>query len=268
MGTPLTPVSADAAVQPIAELFSVRDRVAVVTGATAGLGERMAAVLHGAGARVVVAGRRRDRLEALEEQLPGAVAVQSDAASDADLQRLVATTEQHFGSVEILVNNAATVFANTAQGEPRDEIEETLAVNLVAPMRLSQLVYEGMAARGRGSIINITSIVGQVGMGGRLPQASYAASKGGLAALTRELAAQWARDGIRVNAIAPGFFRSEITAPLFDNERLNEFILRNSLIKRVGEPSDFDGALLYLASDASAFVTGQTVTVDGGWTAR
>jgi NAD(P)-dependent dehydrogenase (short-subunit alcohol dehydrogenase family) len=181
---------------------------------------------------------------------------------------LVTRATEHFGPVEILVNNAATVFADSAQDESRAHIETTIGVNLVAPLRLCQLVHAGMAETGKGAIINVSSIVAHVGMGGRLPQASYAASKGGLAALTRELAAQWARDGIRVNAIAPGFFRSEITAEIFENEKIHEFILRNSLIRRVGEAADFDGALLFLASDASGFVTGQTLHVDGGWTAR
>lgn len=251
-----------------AERFPVHDRIALVTGATSGLGARMASVLHGAGAQVVVTGRRRDRLDALARELPGTLPVAMDASKDEDLVNAVRRATHEVGPPDILVNNAATVFAHVAQEEPRRAIERTLNVNLVAPMRLAQLVYDGMAAKGHGSIVNITSIVAHVGMGGRLPQASYAASKGGLTALTRELAAQWARDGIRVNAIAPGFFRSEITGPVFDSEPIMDFILRNTPIRRVGEPEDFDGALLFLASGASEFVTGQTLHVDGGWTAR
>jgi NAD(P)-dependent dehydrogenase (short-subunit alcohol dehydrogenase family) len=248
------------------DLFSVAGRVAVVTGATAGLGERMARTLHAAQARVVVAGRRADRLDALVADCPGMVAVPCDLERDEDLVRLAGTAAE-LGPVDILVNNAATIVGAKAQDETREDIEATLRVNLVAPLRLCQLVYPGMAERGRGAIVNVTSIVAHHGIG-RLPQAGYAGSKGGLAALTRELAVQWARDGIRVNAIAPGFFRSEITEGILGSEKITEFILRNTPLGRVGEPGDFDGALLFLASDASSFVTGQTVFVDGGWTAR
>ena len=255
-------------VRPVETLFAVADRVALVTGASAGLGRRMAAVLHHAGARVVVTSRRPERLDEIVAALPGAFAIRCDATDDQALQDLVASAEAHFGPIEILVNNAATIIGATAQDERRQDIDETLSVNLTSAFRLAQMVYGPMAAAGSGSIINVTSILAFAGMGGRLPQASYAASKGGLSALTRELAAQWARDGIRVNAIAPGFFESEMTEEIFQDERIHDFIVRNSLIKRIGRPADFDGALLFLASQASAFVTGQTLLVDGGWTAR
>jgi NAD(P)-dependent dehydrogenase (short-subunit alcohol dehydrogenase family) len=123
-----------------------------------------------------------------------------------------------------------------------------------------------MAERGRGSIVNVASIAAHVGVG-RIPQAAYSASKGGLLSLTRELAAQWGRQGIRVNALSPGFFRSEMTEGVFASEKLTDYVVESSMLRRVGAPTDLDGAVIFLASDASAFMTGQALVVDGGWTA-
>ncbi|MFT3866552.1 MAG: SDR family oxidoreductase [Solirubrobacterales bacterium] len=256
------------AVAPVTDLFSVRDRVALVTGATAGLGRRMAAVLHAAGAKVVLAGRREDRLAEVAAALPGSLTVATDVAVDDDLARLAGRAVEEHGRVDILVNNAGTAFAGRAQEETPEHIDATLRVNLTAALRLAQLVYEPMVGVGGGSIVNVASIAGSVGIGGRLPQASYAASKAGLMGLTRELAVQWARDGIRVNAIVPGFFASEMTDGLLGHEKISDFILGNSPLRRTGVPGDFDGALLLLASDAGSFMTGETLHVDGGWTAR
>jgi NAD(P)-dependent dehydrogenase (short-subunit alcohol dehydrogenase family) len=255
--------------QPASEnaTFDVAGRVAIVTGASSGLGRRMAHVLHSAGARVTAVGRRQGNLDELGAELPGILCMTADVGDDEALERIAAATIERFGGVDILVNNAATVIAGRGQEELRPNVERTLAVNVVAPMRLAQLVYPGMAKQHKGSIINVTSILSHVGVG-RIPQASYAASKGALTALTRELATQWARDGIRVNAIAPGFFASEMSDQVVQNEKLQDYIVRNTPLARIGTPSEFDGALLFLASDASSFVTGQSLVVDGGWTAR
>jgi NAD(P)-dependent dehydrogenase (short-subunit alcohol dehydrogenase family) len=251
------------------ELFSLAGRTAVVTGASAGLGDRLARVLAGAGARVAVVARRAEALEALAADLPGAVALPADLA-DADQVRDVAgrALEALGGRVDVLVNNAAYIAGGvTAEEETLEQIQRTLAVNVVAPILLAQAVVPGMRERGAGSIVNVTSMVADVGIG-RFPQAAYAASKGGLHSMTREWAAQWSRYGIRVNNLAPGFVATEMTAPVIDHERVQAWILRNTLIPRHGVPEDFDGALLFLAGDASRYVTGQTLRVDGGWTAR
>jgi NAD(P)-dependent dehydrogenase (short-subunit alcohol dehydrogenase family) len=172
------------------------------------------------------------------------------------------------GRVDILVNNAAYLAAGVkAEDETYEDIRRTLAINLEAPILLSQAFQPGMRAAGRGSIINVTSVVASVGIG-RLPQAVYAASKGGLDALTREWAAQWSRYGIRVNSLVPGFIETEITAPVIHIPKIQDWILRNTLLPRHGVPEDFDGALLLLASDAGRYMTGQRVVVDGGWTAH
>ena len=154
-----------------------------------------------------------------------------------------------------------------AEDEPVDAIRATMDLNLVAPLRLSQQVFPHMRTLGRGTIVNISSISGRVGIPG-IPQASYAASKAGLSGLTAELAVQWARHSIRVNTVAPGFFRSEITGPLYESERAAAYLRRNTPLPKEGTAEDIVGAVAWLASDAGSYVTGQTIVVDGGWTAR
>jgi NAD(P)-dependent dehydrogenase (short-subunit alcohol dehydrogenase family) len=154
-----------------------------------------------------------------------------------------------------------------AESEPPDAIRRTMDLNLVAPFLLAQAVFPHMRGLGRGSIVNVSSISGRVGVPG-IPQASYAASKAGLSGLTAELAVQWARHSIRVNTVAPGFFRSEITGPLYESERAAEYLRRNTPLPMEGTAQDIVGAVVWLAGDAAGYVTGQTVVVDGGWTAR
>jgi NAD(P)-dependent dehydrogenase (short-subunit alcohol dehydrogenase family) len=172
------------------------------------------------------------------------------------------------GRVDILVNNAAYIAGGVkAEDETHEDIRRTLAVNVEAPIALAQAVFPGMRERGDGSIINITSITARVGSA-RFPQAVYAASKGGLEAMTREWASQWSRYGIRINSLAPGWIESELTSTVIHAPKIQEWILRNTLLPRHGQPDDFDGALLLLASDAGRYITGQTIVVDGGWTAH
>lgn len=250
------------------------NKTALVTGSTSGIGLGIARALAGTGANVVLNGMgdptqiEEVRRQIADEHNVRVVYSGADMSKREDIEAMMDLAESEFGGVDILVNNAGTAFAGRAREETREHIDATLAVNLTAAMRLAQLVYDSMVERGGGSIVNVSSIAGGVGIGGRLPQASYAASKGGLISLTRELAVQWARDGIRVNAVAPGFFSSEMTGALLAHEKISDFILRNSPLGRTGVPADFDGALLFLASDAGSFTTGQTLFVDGGWTAR
>ena len=217
-------------------MFSLAGKTAVVTGASSGLGARFASVLADAGATVFAAARRAERLAALG---PDIHPVTCDVSVARDRERL-------------------------AEKESAEDFADVLAVNLVAPFHLSRL----MAGSGDGgSIVNVASILGLVSAA-PLGGASYAASKAGLIGLTRELAGQWGGAGIRVNALAPGWFRSEMTEDLFTDERSRRWVERNTMLNRGGDVGELDGALLFLASDASSYYTGQVMVVDGGWTAR
>jgi NAD(P)-dependent dehydrogenase (short-subunit alcohol dehydrogenase family) len=250
-----------------ARMFSLDNRVAIVTGASSGLGASAARALASAGARVAVVARRQDRLVDLAAEIDG-LAVARDLSDLDRLGSVVPAVVEGLGPPEILVNAAGAVFTTErAESEPLDAVRRTMSLNLMAPFLLAQAVFPHMRAAGRGSIVNISSISGRVGIPG-IPQASYAASKAGLSGLTAELAVQWARHSIRVNTVAPGFFRSEITGVLYESERAAGYLRRNTPLPVEGCADDIVGAVLWLASDAGRYVTGQTVVVDGGWTAR
>jgi NAD(P)-dependent dehydrogenase (short-subunit alcohol dehydrogenase family) len=247
--------------------FRLEGRVAVVTGASGGLGERFARVLHDAGAHVVAGARRLHRLEALADELERAEPVRCDVADDADRRALVEGVLARHGRIDVLVNNAGIGEPVPALEEDLEHFERVVAVNLTGLWRLSQLAGASMVAQGSGSIVNIASILGLVASA-PIPQASYTASKGAVVNLTRELAVQWARKGVRVNALAPGWFPSDMTTTMFTEEASIRYLERNAPMGRGGEAHELDGALLFLASDASSYVTGHVLTVDGGWTAR
>jgi NAD(P)-dependent dehydrogenase (short-subunit alcohol dehydrogenase family) len=250
-----------------AEIFGLDGRVAIVTGASSGLGDRFARVLAAAGARVVGAARRADRLERLASEVDGLEPCVCDVSVDEDLERLVSFTLERFGQVDMLVNNAGVGRAHPAEGEPAEHFRRVIDVNLNAVFMLSRIAARAMLERRSGSIVNIASMYGLVAAA-PVAQASYCASKGGVVNLTRELGAQWARRGVRVNALAPGFFPSEMGSEMIEDERSARFLRRNTPIGRPGLPHELDGPLLFLASDASSYMTGQTLVVDGGWTAR
>ncbi|MFD1814657.1 SDR family NAD(P)-dependent oxidoreductase [Rhodococcus gannanensis] len=248
-------------------MFDLTGRVAIVTGASSGLGAAIAETLAGFGARVAVVARRKERLDELAERI-GGLAVAADLGDLDQIGTVVPAVADALGPPEILVNAAGTMFTEErAESEPLDAIRRTVELNLLAPMRLAQGVFPHMREVGRGAIVNISSISGRVGIPG-IPQASYAASKAGLSGLTAELAVQWARHSIRVNTVAPGFFRSEITGPLYESERAQQYLRRNTPLPKEGTADDVVGSVLWLVGDAGSYVTGQTVVVDGGWTAR
>ncbi len=262
-----TPSPDDAAVVDPLTSFSLHGKVAVLTGASSGLGHRFARVLGAAGATVVLAARRAERLAALVDELPDAVAVPCDLTADGAPEELVAAALDACGQIDVVVNNAGISRVLAAIDDDVDDFRHELAINLVAPYELARHAARWMLAERRpGSIVNVGSVLGHGG-GGRLRVPGYAAAKGGLHNLTRELASQWARKGVRVNAVAPGWFESEMTTDMFETEGGMTYITDNAPMGRPGREGELDGALLFLASDASTYVTGQVLYVDGGWTA-
>ncbi|MCW2545884.1 MAG: short-chain dehydrogenase/reductase [Mycobacterium sp.] len=250
----------------LASLFDLTGRVAIVTGASSGLGERFARVLHAAGASVVAVARRTDRLEALAASHERMLAVTADLTADSDVQAIVPQVMDRFGRLDVLVNNAGMGVPVPAEDEDLAAFRYTLEVNLVGLFNLARLAARPMLEAGSGSIINIASVFGLVSSW-PLPNASYTSSKGAVVHLTRELACQWAARGVRVNALAPGFFPAESTAGM-QTGKGRSYVERGCPMRRFGRPEELDGPLLFLASAASSYVTGQTLGVDGGWTAH
>jgi len=249
------------------DAFRLDDRVVVVTGASSGLGDHFARVLHAVGATVVLTARRRERLERLAEELPGSVVIPADVGDADDRERLVAETMERCGRVDVLVNNAGVGEPVRVEDESLEWFRAAMEVNVTALWHLSKLVAPSMIDTGAGAIVNVSSMLGHVGST-PVKQAHYCASKGAVVNLTRELALQWARKGVRVNALCPGWFPSEMTEGMDTDESSQAFIATNSPIPRMGELHELDGALLLLATPAGTFLTGQSVIVDGGWTAR
>lgn len=254
-----------AADKAVPDMFGLHDRVAVVTGASSGLGVAFAQGLAEAGADVALGARRADRLEETAALVTSAgrraICVHTDVAAPASCDNLVAQAMAEFGRVDILVNNAGVGTAVPATREPPDEFRRIIDINLNGCYWMAQAC--GRVMRPGSSIINVSSVLGIITAG--LPQAAYTASKAGLIGLTRDLAQQWTgRKGIRVNAIAPGFFRSEMT-DRYANDYLDTRLPR-ILSGRLGSANELAAVVVFLASDAAGYITGQTVVVDGGLT--
>ena len=250
---------------PILDRFRLDGRVAIVTGASSGLGVAFATALAEAGADVVLAARRADRLEATRAAVEGTgrrgLAVRTDVSLPGDCHRLVEAAIEAFGHVDVLVNNAGVGTAVPATRETPDEFRQVIDVNLNGCYWMAQECARVM--RPGACIVNIASVLGLTTAG--LPQAAYSASKAGLIGLTRDLAQQWTgRKGIRVNALAPGFFQSEMTDQYAEDYVAGQ--LSRVLAGRWGEGPELAAALVFLVSDAGSYVTGQTLVVDGGLT--
>ncbi|UGT62203.1 SDR family NAD(P)-dependent oxidoreductase [Nocardia asteroides] len=249
----------------VLDLFSLRGKVAVVTGASSGLGVAFARALAEAGADVVLAARRVDRLKEtallVEQAGQRALPVQLDVANPAEAKTVVEAAVREFGRVDILVNNAGIGTAVPALRETPEQFTQVIDVNLNGCYWMAQACAAVMEPG--SSIVNISSVLGITTAG--LPQAAYAASKAGLIGLTRDLAQQWSgRRGIRVNAIAPGFFTSEMTDQYSDGYLESQ--LGRVLVNRLGDPAELAAAVVFLAGAAGGYVTGQTLAVDGGFT--
>jgi NAD(P)-dependent dehydrogenase (short-subunit alcohol dehydrogenase family) len=239
-------------------------KVAVVTGTSSGLGRRFAEVLDGAGACVVLASRRHEADAELAARLRDALPVACDVRVAADREALVHAAVERFGRIDVLVNNAGAAYAGPAEDESSEHWADQIDTNLTSVFALSQLVGRRMLAQGGGVVVNIASLAADVSVD-RYGLAGYVASKAGVVGLTRELAAQWGGRGVRVNALAPAFFPSAMSGWLQDPDQV-AWIRAHTSMHRTPRPEELDGPLLFLAGDASSYVTGQTLYVDGGWT--
>jgi NAD(P)-dependent dehydrogenase (short-subunit alcohol dehydrogenase family) len=248
----------------IDRLFRLDGRVALVTGASRGLGERFVRVLRAAGAEVVAAGRDSAALERLAADT-GAAVEAGDVRDAAHLERLIELALEHHGRLDIAVPNAGIADVVPFEDQDLPGLRDMLEINLVAVMALAQLAGRAMLAQGAGSIVNVASILGLVAPGDTA-MAGYTAAKAGVIGATRDLAAEWGRRGVRVNALCPGYFPTDMTEGLTHPGAIKR-IERRSLLGRVPRIDELDGALLFLASDASSYMTGQTLVIDGGWTA-
>ena len=252
----------------LSELFQLKNRVAIVTGGSRGLGQEMAEGLAEAGASLMLCARRDEWLtpsvEAMRARGFTVDGMLCDVSKPADVQAVVDKTIASFGRVDILINNAGVTWAAEPEDMPLDKWQRVVDVNLTGAFLFAQAAGRDMLKRQHGRIINIASIAGMHASVQGPHYAAYAATKAGLVGLTRELAVSWARKGIRVNAIAPGFFHSRLADGAI---AMNEASIKaSSPIPRVGDAGELKGVAVFLAADASNYITGQTIVVDGGRT--
>ena len=249
-------------------VFRLDGKTALVTGASSGIGAQTVKLFSSLGAKVIAAARREDRLQDLANQYPNVMAVKCDVGVEADCKNVVDTVINEYGKIDILINNAGISDPIPALEEDLDLFKRVIQIDLISCFHLAQLCAQHMETQETGgAIVNVASIHGFVGSSPN-NQPGYTAAKGGLINLTRELALEWARHGIRVNAIAPGYISTELTDEMIAGESGRKWIERNTPMRRPGEVTELDGAMLLLASDAGSYITGETIAIDGGWLAR
>src|ERR1019366_5640855 len=250
-------------------LFDLSGRVAGITGGSIGLGRQMAEGLAEMGANLVLCARKKERCEQAAEELKAlgvtAIALACDVTSPPSIQEVVNVTAARFGRIDILINNAGTSWGAPVEEMRLEDWNKVIETNLTGTFLCSQAVGKVMIGQRRGKIINIASIAGMAGSPPELEAIGYSASKGGVITFTKDLARKWAKHGIRVNAIAPGWFPTHMSGAVI--QRNKEHLLQGIPLGRFGNERDLKGAAVFLASDASDFVTGQVLVVDGGQTA-
>jgi len=251
------------------QLFDMTGRVAIITGGSIGLGRQMAEGLAEMGANLVLCARKKDRCEQAAEELQAlgvaAMAKACDVTNPASIQEMVEATVARFGRIDVLINNAGTTWGAPPEEMRLEHWNKVIETNLTGTFLCSQAVGKIMIGQGRGKIINVASIAGVGGSSEELDAIGYSASKGGVITFTKDLARKWARHGILVNAIGPGWFPTKMSKVLI--ERHTDAILKTIPLGRFGSDQDLKGAAIFLASDASNYVTGHILMVDGGLTA-
>jgi len=251
-----------------AQLLSIEGKVAVITGGTSGIGRALSLGLADAGASVIATARRQQQVDetaaAIETRGGKTLRMTSDVCDRSSLEAVLAATLEQFGKVDILINCAGRIKRTPTLTMPEDEWTAILDTNLTGTLRACQVFGKYMLERGYGRIVNIASLNSFVALS---EVAAYAASKAGVASLTRSLAVEWSKKGVTVNAIAPGVFRTELNAQLLDSTPRGQELLMRTPMGRFGKTEELIGAAIYLASDAASFVTGQVLVVDGGFLA-
>jgi len=248
----------------VAAPWRLDDRVALVTGASAGLGARFARVLHQAGAHVLATARRADLLDQLARECGERIDVMPGDIADASHRQALAGRLAARGRLDVLVNNAGICDDGPLERQSLEELRQVIEVNLISVLDICRLTAPLLLAAPAASVINVASMYGIVASRG--PMAAYNATKGALVHLTRQLAAQWGARGVRVNALAPGYFPTELTGHLAD-PGFARSIREHTLLGRTPALEEIDGPLLFLATAASSYMTGQVLVIDGGWTA-
>ena len=247
------------------KLFDLTGQVAIVTGTSRGLGQYFARALAKAGADLVLTSRKRETLAEFAAEIEAlgrrTLALDLDVRDEESIRRMAAAAEAAFGQIHILVNNAGCNIRKPALEVTWDNWNQILETNLRGTFFVAQAVARGMIAKGYGRIVNIGSVTSVFGYAGLAP---YGASRGGVRQLTMSLADDWGKSGVTVNCLAPGWFKTEQNKVLYENQEWVDYITDRIPVKRPGQPHDLDGAVVFLASESSRYVTGQTLLVDGG----
>jgi NAD(P)-dependent dehydrogenase (short-subunit alcohol dehydrogenase family) len=251
------------------KLFSLEGKTAIVTGAGRGIGRSVALGLAEAGSNVVVCSRTTTELEELAEEIKekrvGALVIPCDVSNHDDIDNVINQTVERFKTIDILINNAGITKKHLAEEFPAEDWEQILSVNLTGVFLFAQKVGKTMLEQGNGSIVNISSIASQQAVKKSI---AYAASKGGVNMLTKNFASEWADRGVRVNGIAPAYIETPLVLAVKNHRKgFVEDIVNRTPMKRMGKPEEIVGAAIFLASEASSYITGETIFVDGGWTA-
>ncbi|MDR1422049.1 MAG: SDR family oxidoreductase [Coriobacteriales bacterium] len=255
----------------MSDLFDLSGKVALVTGASSGLGVQLAKALAGQGADIAIVARRQEKLDEVKADIEATYGVRvfaktCDVLDTAQIVETVGAIKDFFGRIDILINNAGTARVAAAQDQSDEDWKAVIDTNLNAVYYVAREVGKVMIEQNYGRIINLGSIHSSVAMKG-LAISGYTSSKGGVRMLTKDLANEWAQYGITVNAIGPAYFESEMTAKSINDEKFLGLIKMFCPMGRPGKPGELDGAVIYFASDSSSYTTGQLLSIDGGWTA-